>query len=232
MYNSNLIEEINSSLVRYASEQKMHRFDLSNKLIKKFGFKKYLEIGIFHPVHCFDKIEAEIKHSVDPGVENPDNPAMYKLTSDEFFKQLESGMLDLPPDYKWDVIFIDGLHISTQVLDDVNNALRHLSEDGYIVLHDCNPPHIFFQREDYFIDGIQFAWNGTVWKVPYYLRCHREDLKVCVIDTDWGLGIIKKQNSQTIPFDNPFFEYRKMEKNRESDLGLIQIDQLDDWLSS
>jgi hypothetical protein len=225
-------DSVNEAFIEAATEQRMYRFDLSNILIKRFEFKKYLEIGIFHPVHCFDKIEAEIKHSVDPGIENPDNPAMYKLTSDDFFEQLESGLLDLPSDYKWDVIFIDGLHISTQVLKDVNNSLNHLSENGYIVLHDCNPPHIFFQREDYYLDGVQFPWNGTVWKVPYYLRCHRDDLKVGVIKTDWGLGIIRKQKSQTISFDNPFFEYKRMEENRERDLGLFEVDQLDNWLSS
>jgi hypothetical protein len=210
----------------------MYRFDLINHLIGKFGFKNYLEIGVFEPQNCFDVINAEVKHGVDPGIENPINPVKYKFTSDDFFRKLESGELDLPADYKWDIIFIDGLHISTQVLKDVNNSLNHLTENGYIILHDCNPPHIFYQREDYLVDGKYTNWTGTVWKVPYYLRCHRDDLKVGVMDSDWGLGIIRRQKSDLISFDNPFFEYNQMSLNRNKDLGLFGLDELETWLLS
>lgn len=209
----------------------MYRYDVINFIIGKFGFKKYLEIGVFRPEFCFDLICAEEKMGVDPGIEYPDNPVKYKMTSDEFFSRLHRGELDLPADYKWDVIFIDGLHISHQVLKDVNNSLNHLSEGGYIILHDCNPPTAWHQREDYFIDGSFKPWNGTVWKVIYYLRSQREDLKIGVADTDWGMGIITKGNSELIPFDNPFFEYNKMRLDRERNLGLFPVSDLETWLS-
>jgi gliding motility-associated-like protein len=129
------------------------------------------------------------------------------------------------PDFKWDVIFIDGLHISTQVMRDILNSLNHLSWNGYILLHDCNPPTIQLAREDYYIDGKQQEWNGTVWKAIYWLRANRADLKVQVVDTDWGVGIIKRESSQSVPFDNPFYEYNQMCSNRKRDLGLISIDE-------
>ena len=57
-----------------------YRYDLINKVIKKFGFKKYLEIGVCVPSDCFDMIEVEDKVGVDPGIENPENPvARYNL---------------------------------------------------------------------------------------------------------------------------------------------------------
>ena len=210
----------------------MQRYDIINKIIRDNGFKKYLEIGVCNPNDCFNRIQCESKDSVDPGVEFPDNPVKYQLTSDDFFKSLEDGMLDRPADYQWDVIFIDGLHISDQVRRDVLNSLQHLNPNGYVLLHDCNPPEIFYAREDYYINGVQHPWNGTVWKVIYDLRSSRNDLDICTVDTDWGVGIIKRSNEfiRTIAFDNPYFEYNLMAKDRRRNLGLIEVNELDGWL--
>lgn len=208
----------------------VYRYDLINKVIKKFGFKKYLEIGVFIPDDCFDKIEIEDKSGVDPGVENPENPVKYQMDSDTFFKRLRDGFLDLPKDHKWDLIFIDGLHISHQVLKDITNSLEHLNPGGYIMLHDCNPPTAFHQREDYFVDGKMFSWNGTVWKAIYYLRTHRDDLKVGVVNTDWGVGIIRRESTKRILFNNQFYEYNRMASNRREDLGIIEVEDFEKWL--
>lgn len=201
-----------------------YRFDLINEVIKKYNFKNYLEIGVSNPSECFDRVICENKMGVDPGLEFPENPVKYKMTSDEFYWNLERGYLDLDPGFRWDVVFIDGLHISTQVLKDVENSLYHLNPNGFIFLHDCNPQSYFMQREDYYVDGQQQAWNGTVWKVIYYLRSNRKDLQIYTIDTDWGVGVIRKRNSNPVPFDNPFYEYNQMANNRERDLGLISVE--------
>ena len=105
----------------------MYRFDIINKLIKENNFKNYLEIGVCDPRECFDKIECENKDSVDPGVEFEENPVKYKMTSDEFFAQLKD---DHP---KYDVIFIDGLHLSWQVKKDIENSVKHLSDNGFFM---------------------------------------------------------------------------------------------------
>jgi hypothetical protein len=199
----------------------MFRYDIINSLIKKNQFKNYLEIGVRNPSECFDLIHCINKDSVDPGEEFQENPVKYKMTSDEFFNLLDNNNLDKSSDFKWDVIFIDGLHISTQVIRDILNSLNHLNENGYIILHDCNPPSIYFAREDYYVDGKPEAWNGTVWKSIYWLRANRNDLSIEVVDTDWGVGIIKKESFQPIPFNNVFFEYNQMDQNRKRDLGLI-----------
>lgn len=205
------------------------RYDLINEVISQFNFKNYLEIGVSDPSECFDRVICENKHGVDPGLEYPDNPVKYKMTSDHFFQSLESGFLDLDSGFRWDVVFIDGLHISTQVIKDVENSLYHLNPKGFIFLHDCNPESYFMQREDYYIDGQQRPWNGTVWKVIYYLRSHRKDLRVLTVNTDWGVGVIKKEPSKPIPFDNPFYEYNQMAVNRELDLGLIDYQEFRLW---
>ncbi len=206
----------------------IYRFDIINEVIRVNNFKNYLEIGVCNPSDCFDLVNCENKMGVDPGVEFPDNPVKYQMTSDEFFSGLEKGFLDLDPGFQWDVIFIDGLHISTQVMRDVQNSLYHLKPNGFIFLHDCNPESYFMQREDYYVDGQQQPWNGTVWKVIYNLRSHRNDLVVNTINTDWGVGVIKRGNSLPIRFDNPFYEYNQMSKNRYRDLGIIEMSDFRD----
>lgn len=210
----------------------MQRYDIINNIISKYNFKRYLEIGLSDPASCFDRINCEIKHSVDPGYEFLDNPATWDFESDEFFKKLDNGDLLIDSNYKWDVIFIDGLHISEQVLKDVENSLNHLTETGFIVLHDCNPPSEFMARETLYVDGVYRPWNGTVWKAVYYLRASREDLKICVVDTDWGVGIIKRGISEKIELENKFFEFKKFDLNRKKDLNLIQPEEFETWLEN
>jgi len=203
----------------------MYRYEIINEIIREKNFTKYIEIGLRDPGDCFDIIQCEEKHSVDPGYEVETNHATYKFTSDDFFLNLENKILDLPTDYKWDVIFIDGLHISYQVERDVLNSLNHLTEGGYIVLHDCNP---FLYEYDYrrvIEDYWGQCWNGTVWKTIYKLLCTRGDLDVYTINTDEGLGIIKRGNGRDlIDFDNPYFEYKLMSKNITKNLNTIEIE--------
>ncbi len=206
------------------------RDQIINRIIQKFGFKTYLEVGVNNPEFCFNKINCEEKMGVDPGIDFPLNPVKYQMTSDEFFDSLDSNKLDLHPDKKWDVIFIDGLHVSHQVHRDIENALNHLSWNGYIVVHDCNPPDSWHAREDYSKSGNNSNWCGSVWKSIYWFRSNREDLQTIVIDTDYGVGLIRKGPSTKIPFSNSFFEYSSFEESKPNDLGLISSSLLDDWL--
>lgn len=210
----------------------MDRISIINDISKKNNFNSYLEIGIRNPDECFNLIEFDNKDSVDPGYENPNNPAKYKFTSDSFFSLLESGTLDKSPNYKWDLIFIDGLHISDQVERDILNSLNHLSERGVIVLHDCNPPTKHHAREDYddYSTPASGCWNGSVWKAIYKMRCSRSDLDICVVDCDWGVGLIKKGNQEILEFDNQYYEFNKFENNRVKSLNLIQESQFENWL--
>ena len=208
------------------------RMEIINFLVEKFGYKNYLEIGLRNPNDCFNHIGVDVKCSVDPGLETEYNQATYKYTSDDFFKYLESGSIDLPVDHKWDIIFIDGLHMSYQVEKDIQNSLIHLSEKGTIVLHDCNPPTEHHARCTYydFETPAGTYWNGTVWKAIYKLRCTKPDVDVCVVDTDWGCGIVRFGSQELCEFDNPFYEYEIFSENRKRSLNLIGTSELDEWL--
>ena len=61
---------------------------------------------------------------------------------------------------KFDLIFIDGLHIYDQVKKDILNSLDVLNEKGFILLHDCFP----LKYLDQAVPRAQKHWNGDVWR--------------------------------------------------------------------
>lgn len=192
----------------------------------------YLEIGVRNPNDNFDKIIAGTKYSVDPGIEFKENPVDFKMTSDEFFLQLSTGKV-LNKKIKFDVIFIDGLHLAEQVNRDIKNALSYIQDDGFIVLHDCNPPTEWHAREThkYEISPAMQNWNGTTWKA--FLKYRKvQDLFTCCIDTDWGIGIIslKTQFGEKKPIENPFYEYHVFSENREESLNLISFEDFNRFI--
>jgi hypothetical protein len=209
------------------------RIDTINFLIQKFGFKKYLEIGVRNVEDCFDRIKCQTKHSVDPGLEAQVNMAEFKMTSDDFFSSLNRKKLKLPAHYEWDVIFIDGLHLAEQVYRDISNSLEHLAPGGFVVMHDCDP--FLFENniarlvEDYWGQN----WNGTVWKAFYHARANRLDIDACTLSIDEGVGVLKKRetplDAPAIKHQNTFFEYKVFFNNREETLNIIGPDQLDKW---
>lgn len=226
--NNNYI--IEASRLRSVEVSKQpYRFDIINYLIQKFDRKTtYLEIGVRNPSHNYDRIVSDKKYSVDPGVEFESNPVDFPLTSDDFFAKLRSGDV-LNPSTKFDVIFIDGLHLADQVDKDISNSLDFLKEDGFLVLHDCNPPTEWHARETYnfYLSPAEGHWNGTTWKAFTKWR-QNPNISGCCINSDWGVGIFSK----TVNFgennliDNPYFEYHIFEKNRKKILNLIEFNDL------
>ncbi len=205
------------------------RWEVINYLLKSLNRPtKYLEIGVRNPDDNFYKIESNFKVSVDPGVEFEANPVDFKMTSDAFFEKLNAGEI-LDTELKFDVIFIDGLHLAEQVDRDILNSLACIQDDGFVVLHDCNPPTEFHASEsyEYRLSPSKGNWNGTTWKAFYKYRCF-PNLNSCCIDADWGIGIISKTKEigKNTSMNNPYYEYKVLESNRISHLNLISFDEL------
>lgn len=219
------VQELN----KIEQDKTPYRYDIINFLLStKKANTTYLEIGVRNPDDNFRKIKADKKYSVDPGVEFPENPVDFPVTSDEFFDKLAKGEI-LDKDIKFDLIFIDGLHLADQVWQDILNAEKFVKEDGFIVLHDCNPPSEWHTREKFLYDATPAYkhWNGTTWKAFYKYR-REGSFSSCCIDTDWGLGIISKQvflgdNSQIA---NVFYEYHVLDSNRKENLNLMSFEDL------
>lgn len=216
-------------LTKKEQQKAPFRSDILNYLMGKTKAKNYLEIGVRNPSENFDKIFCAQKYSVDPGIEFEENPVDFKMTSDLFFQKLEEGSLNIPANIKFDVIFIDGLHLADQVEKDIKNALNHISEQGFIVLHDCNPPSEFHARENYYFRNspAKGSWNGTTWKAFYKYRHHHELYSIC-FDTDWGVGVLSKTkypqfNTIVEPIENPYFEFRVLNSNKKKMMNLTDF---------
>ncbi|MEJ1237909.1 class I SAM-dependent methyltransferase [Chryseolinea sp. T2] len=217
------------SRTRSEKSKRPYRTEIINFLLSmRQTDTQYLEIGVRNPNHNFNKIKSTRKYSVDPGLAFEGNPVDFKMTSDEFFQRLSTNEI-LSNDVKFDVIFIDGLHLAQQVDKDIANALNYIKEDGFIVLHDCNPPTEWHAREnfDYANTPANRSWNGTTWKAFLKWRSN-SSLNSCCIDTDWGVGIISKAQKIGNPITavNPFFEFALLDENRKEYLNLIDFETL------
>jgi len=168
-----------------------------NHMIQVKDYSSYLEIGI-HAGHCFMQIACDNKTGVDPSPQYT-SPNIFVMTSDEYFNTI-------PEDDKYDLIFIDGLHLEEQVDRDIKNSLDHISDSGLIVLHDCCPVTVHDIREDYydFTTPSKTHWNGTVYKSLIKLRYTNSNIEVYTVDTDEGCGIINPRGKQEL-YTNEIF---------------------------
>lgn len=207
--------------------KKPTRTEVINFLLSNFDRKTtYLEIGVRNPNDNFNHIIACKKYGVDPGLEFAENPVDFKMTSDEFFNNLQNKTI-FSSEKKFDVIFIDGLHLADQVYKDINNSLKHLQNDGFIVLHDCNPPTEWHAREknDFSLSPAKSNWNGTTWKAFYKARLDKSISCIC-IDSDWGIGVISPSKIfGNIDRDiNPFLEYEVLNSKRKQMLNVVEYE--------
>ena len=196
-----------------------HGFDISNRtaiinhLINLYNYKSYLEIGV-RDLRNFKKIKCKKKIGIDPSPRKKEGD-IYIQTSDEFFLKLNKNI-------KFDIIFIDGLHLENQVDKDIINSLKHLTNNGKIIMHDCNPPTKFHQRENFEVDGKFPEWNGTTWRSFVKARMKNNNINMFVIDCDWGVGIIEKGQQKLIELEENF-TYEYLEKNRANALNLMSV---------
>jgi hypothetical protein len=259
--NKKSIEQINGMLYRettgesvsflYTSDAKKSPYEHEAiDVIKRLTYKKeneisYLEIGVDEG-ETFDKVEAAIKHGVDPygGSKN----ITHRMSSQEFFAYNK---------YFWrntyDIIFIDGLHLSDIVMQEVFESLKILNPGGIILLHDIAPSRESYQEvwlgdydrfiknkisltnqeksfREYCKENPWIGMNGDAWRVMAHLRINNPDLTVTSVPTSC-CGIITKdieflgQERPEDPEDGIYsWEYYK--KNMKHILNPISIDQV------
>jgi hypothetical protein len=212
MYTNNLNEpEVQRNL-----NSEIKRFHVINYLIEKYNLVNYLEIGVFKGENIREVI-ASHKDGVDPGAEGYTPPEVnYPMTSDAFFDLIKGH-----EDIKYDLIFIDGLHENTQVKKDIENSLKHLQPHGFIVMHDCNP----VSYEASTPDRQTIAWNGDTYKAFINFKQNNPGFKCCVIDTDFGIGVIKQNDIDVDSSSNLSHTWDVFEENRKEYLNLISYDE-------
>lgn len=189
------------------------RMDLLNFIASRFSSKSYLEIGCSSD-ECFSKIAVGEKVGVDPVA-----GGTHRMTSDQFFEQNRNT---------FDLIFIDGLHESTQVDRDIHNALQVLTPEGIIALHDCNPLYEVRQL----VPPKTGVWNGDVWRA--FLRVRQDpDLDSAVGDFDYGCGVIRRRKNTallSLDKDTQSISWIEFSRQRNSYLNLLSWNELRVWI--
>jgi hypothetical protein len=97
---------------------------------------------------------------------------LYQMASDEYFA------IHRPTDHfpaGVDVIYIDGLHLFENVLQDFINSERFCHHTSVILIHDCFPTNRRMAERTYRVgppdEGPLFAaWTGDVWKIVFALK--------------------------------------------------------------
>ena len=161
-----------------------HHTDLLNALIEKHGMKSYLEIGVQNPANNFDKIKCEDKQGVDPELTGFEK--ILNKTSDFFFEIMDSAR-------KYDLVFIDGLHHADQVKRDFENSLRCLSDNGFIVIHDCLPQN----EKGTSVPRETVVWWGDVYKFCMSIRNHYHDIGFVTYNIDNGCMVVWKEPNKS-----------------------------------
>jgi hypothetical protein len=183
----------------------LNRMDIINLSVDKYGYKSYLEIGVFtgdtiRGVRCPNKV------GVDGGDHYRASEVTHFMTSDEFFDNNKE---------MFDCIFIDACHDAPFVCRDLNNALRFLNEGGSIFMHDCFPPDRRHSMPDKCGDAFKVV-RSVVENYSEYLSCR-------VFDADYGVGMVRKiKEPHPIVYDEGY-TYEMLIKNPSVEINLTQL---------
>eukprot|EP00736_Rhodelphis_marinus_P013221 Rmarinus@m.16851 len=209
----------------HGCKNRVNHLTLLQYLKNRFNYQSYLEIG------CGSDATFLAMNMDKVGVD-PLKGGTHRMTSDEFFETNTRT---------FDLIYVDGLHWSVQVVRDVMNAINCLNPNGTIVIHDSSPdleeeavypyPYAHVTRDT----DAYVPWNGDVWRAVVFLRT-LPDIDVIVGDFDYGLAVLRVRTNtaplQSLPTHSPPInvEWADFDRNRREWLRLSTFDEIIVWL--
>jgi hypothetical protein len=159
---------------------------LAAKIKKKEEDPHYAEIGVQSLHQNFNKINIRRKIGIDPAVTGPD---VYTGTSDKYFEENLSYLVkEKNRGDGFHLVFIDGLHHADQVERDFNNSLQCLSDDGYIVIHDCLP----VEEITSLVPRQSKCWHGDVYRFIMKLHTYA-GIDFVTLNMDNGCCVVWKE---------------------------------------
>ncbi len=215
---------------------KIGKADIINCLGQVNQYVSYLEIASRTTGHRFGKVSKEIfslrqrvlyncpmNHS--DGLQIDYTSA--DLTGEDCLKEIATT------GKKFDVVFVDPYHSYKTSKSNLEYAIQLLNLRGVLVVHDCNPPNQSLTSPEFRKGG----WLGQTYLAFLDFVNERPDLEYCVVDIDWGVGIIwradkvkLKHSSNLIP-DRPYLDsldvhdWEIFNRNRNQILRLISVRQ-------
>jgi len=203
--------------------------DLINHIVNESKFRnlKYSTDAIGN-IHQYE-LNGTVSSNQTNGVDNPSRCELHYVTSDQFFAEQAPALFSHD---RIHVAFVDGLHSYEQAYRDVLNVLDYLDAGGVILMHDCNPakestavPATSYEEVcKMHIPDWDHQWCGDVWKAVVRLRANHDDLKIFVLDCDFGIGVVYKgQPEDKLNLSLSDIErmtYDDLDKNRKALLNL------------
>ena len=208
-------------------------------VVRELGKPDYLEIGVnegksFRPVNAKRKIAVDPEFRFDYITRGRPNEVFHQMTSDEYFAS-RSDKID-------GVIFIDGKHTCAQVLRDVDNSLKAMSEDSVIIIDDSSPtkeseavPAGSIEDAAVIIGpSFDLSWCGDVWKAVAIIRATATDLHVFTVKGNRGMTFVtrgKPESVLSIPVEEILSaDYKYLSDARDKILNMKDDAYMEEWL--
>jgi SAM-dependent methyltransferase len=182
----------------------------------------YLEIGCADNA-LFDAVMARRKVGVDPR-----QGGTHRMTSDAFFADANQEGDDRE---RFDVVFVDGLHLYDQVRRDLDGALSVLKPGGWIAFHDMLPRDWL---EEHVPQICTRGWTGDGWKLAFELLAS-PDMAFRLLAIDHGVLVAKPLTarpripdlSATLARERFSYLYRNF-----GQLPVVGYQEAADWVAS
>ena len=201
--------------------------DVVNRLVRQFGFKRYLEYNKLDGGKCFSEVVCESKTlAFIPEQAYLDGPATERLlrtTAAVGTRDILTlpQLLERHAGERFDIILYDPVHVRPEV-DEVARALPALlNPGGILIVHDCNPVNEAMTS----VQRCPGAWVGETYKAFALLRHHNPG-RALTVDEDFGCGLVWNKG---LVLDYPVgadLTYQQFDSQRASYTGLISYLQL------
>ena len=209
----------------------MLKHNIINSFGKKFNFNSYLEISSIGTGYSYSKIDNKIFTTK--------SAIHYIPETDVDLKIFKRNDIDIKPNkyeyhhnrissekIKYDIVFVDSWHTYEQSLLDLETALKHVSANGIIVVHDCCP-----YAQDLIGKCTGGAWCGQTYEAFIDFRYRHRELQIFCLYVDYGCGIISLKPRFDIKQDfeeydkNKIREWTYFNDNKIKLLNLIELDE-------
>ncbi|HUK08675.1 MAG TPA: class I SAM-dependent methyltransferase [Stellaceae bacterium] len=169
----------------------MRKYDIINELIRRRGLRSYLEIctpttgGSFSEVERGTLVRRDRLMYRCPRDFADGDTITFRSTTEDI-----AGIVDQVrrSGLRYDLIFVDAWHTLPCAARDLDAALSLLTDDGFLVVHDCSPPNVNMATSEH--SGA--CWHGVTYAAFLDLVAAHPELGYYTVDADVGCGIIRK----------------------------------------
>lgn len=178
----------------------MRKYEIASLLARQLGFSSYLEIctpttgGTFALVDR-EQFQRVVRLMYRCPTSFTDGEPVELATAEESAEALYAKLMRSGE--KFDLVFVDPFHSYASSLRDLVFALQLVRDDGVVMVHDCNPPNGAVAQMEC-RDG---DWCGVTFAAYLDVVLFSEGLSHFTVDTDYGCGVISKNQLLRRCFD-------------------------------